>query len=105
SAARGAAAAQGGGARHGDERVGGAFGGRVDEVCQLISVRLQILKEAFELGLHRVHLLAHVENDLDAGEVYAEVARERQNQLQPRQIRIGVEERVCFRPRTLNTSL
>ncbi len=37
------------------------------------------MEEAFKLLLHRIHLLAHVENDLDTGQVNAKVARQRKN--------------------------
>ena len=68
-------------------------------------MRLEILEETFKLLLHRIHLFAHVENDFHAGEIYAQVARQRKDQLQPREIRIGVKSRVAFRPRRLEQSL
>ena len=51
--------------------------------------------------LHRVHLLAHVENDFDAGEIYAEVARQREDQFESLEIGIGVESSVSLGPRRL----
>ena len=71
------------------------------EIGELFSVRLQVLEETLKLLLHRIHLLAHVENDLHAGEIHAEVARQRKNQLESFEIRIGVETRVAFRTRRL----
>ena len=35
---------------------------------------LKILKELLEFTLHLVHLLAHVEDDLDAGKINAQLA-------------------------------
>lgn len=81
-AARGrrAAAHDRGDARDGDERA--LFGSRhLRELRELRGVLLQVLEETLELALHGVHLLAHVEDDLHAREVHAEVARERQDDL------------------------
>ena len=69
------AAAEGGDASQGHESVAAAFGRNV-EICQLFGVRLEILKKSFELVLHCVHLLAHVQNDFDSSEIYAEIARQ-----------------------------
>jgi len=62
-------------------------------------MRLQVLEEPFKLLLHRVHLLSHVENYLNAREVHTQVARQRKDQLEPLEIRIGVETRVALRTR------
>src|SRR4026209_1850584 len=68
-------------------------------------MRLQILEEPLKLLLHSVHLLAHVENDLHTREIHAEVARQRKNQFQSLEIRIGIEPRVSFRARRLQEPL
>src|SRR5690349_1999094 len=64
-------------------------------------MRLQVLEEPLKLLLHRIHLLAHVEDDLHAREIHPKVARQRKNQFQPLEIRIGIESRVPFRSRRL----
>lgn len=73
-----------------------SFGGRF-EVGEFFGMRLQVLKEPFKLVLHRVHLLAHVENDLDSREIHTQVARQRENELEPLEIRIRVEACVALR--------
>ena len=49
---------------------------------------LQVLKKSFKLRLHRVHLLTHVENDLDTRQIHAKVASQRENQFQSFQVGI-----------------
>src|SRR5947207_473489 len=72
---------------------------------EFVGVALQIIEEAFEFPLHRVHLLAHVENDFYAREIHAKIARQRKNEFEPFEIRISVETRVALRPRRLEQSL
>ena len=93
----GGSASQRRGARHRHERIAALRRGF--EIRELFSVRLQVLEEPLKLLLHRVHLLAHVQNDLDTGKIHAQVARQRKNQFQSFEIRIGVEPRVSFRAR------
>jgi hypothetical protein len=88
-----------------NERVGSSFGGRLDEVRQLIGVGLQILEEALKLMLHRIHLFTHVQNDFHTREIYTKITRQGENQLQPRQIGVSVKTRVAFGPRRLQQSL
>ena len=57
---------------------------------------VQSTDKAFHLGLHRLHLFTHVEDDLDAGQVHAEVPREMQDYLEPLQVIFGVEPCVAF---------
>lgn len=57
-------------ARDGNECVGRAFASAADE---LIGMKPEVVKEAFELPLHGVHLFPHIEDDLNACEVYPEV--------------------------------
>jgi len=64
-------------------------------------MRLQVLEESLKLLLHRIHLLAHVEYDLDTREINSQVARQRKNQFQSLEIGIGIEPRVSFRARRL----
>src|SRR5262249_8493737 len=54
------------------------------------------LEEAIEFALHLIHLLAHVQYDLDAGEIHAQVTRQFQNHLQPFNIFLGVKSDVAF---------
>ena len=49
--------------------------------------------------------LAHVQDDLDAGEVDAEIAGEREDRLEPLEILVRVESRVAFRARRLEQPL
>ncbi len=51
--------------------------------------------------LHRLDLAAHVEDDLDAGEIDAKIAREREDGLEPLEIFFRVEARVALCPRRL----
>ena len=43
---------------------------------KLVGVILQIFEKAFKLALHRIHLFAHIEDDLDTRQIYPEVARQ-----------------------------
>src|SRR3712207_195430 len=88
-----------GGARS-DERAGLGRRG-LGQVRELLRVRLKVREEWLELALHRVHLLAHVQDYLDAREVHAEVAREAQDDFEPREVFVRVEARVPLRPRGL----
>src|SRR5690349_10486795 len=59
-----------------------------------------LLDDAGELRhllFHFDELLAHVENDFDAGEVHAHVAGESQNHIEAFEIGVGVEARVSLR--------
>jgi len=70
-------------------------------VRKFLDVALQIFEKAFELVLHRIHFLAHVEDDFHAGKIDAEIARQRENYFEPLKISIGVEPGVALRPRWL----
>ena len=59
------------------------------------------LDERFHLRLHLRHLVAHVQNDFDAGQIHAQLARQIQNHFQPLQVLIGVKPRVALRTRRL----
>ncbi len=83
-------------AADGDQRAGFRRR-RFGKVRKFFGVGLQVLEKTFELALHRVHLFAHVQNDLDPGEVHAEIARQRQNNFQTLEIGVGVKTRVAFR--------
>jgi hypothetical protein len=63
-------------AAHGHQRAGFRRGRRVCEVCEFLGVRLQVSEETLELALHGVHLFSHVEDDFDAREIDAQIARE-----------------------------
>src|ERR1700733_451812 len=60
--------------------------------------------ERFHLLLHISHLVTHVENDFDAGEIHAEFTRERENNFEPLKILIGIEPSVALRARRLQKS-
>src|ERR1051325_6218072 len=64
---------------------------------KLFDVALQIFEKALELALHRVHLLAHVEDDFDARKIDAEIACQREDYFEPFKIRISVKPRVALR--------
>jgi hypothetical protein len=59
----------------GDERTGFRRG-CLSEMREFFGVILQVIEEALKLALHGVHLFAHVENDLNAGEIYPEITRQ-----------------------------
>ena len=44
----------------------------------------------FDLPVHLGHLLSHIENNFDARQVHAEIAREMQNHLQPLEIAVRI---------------
>src|SRR5215218_5150924 len=48
----------------------------------LLGLLLDELEEPVHLALHPLHLLAHVEDDLDAREVHSQVARQGEDDLQ-----------------------
>ena len=56
---------------------------------------LDVLHELVDLALHLLDLAAHVEDDLDAGEVDAEIARQRQDRLELLEIFFRVQARVA----------
>ena len=60
-----------------------------------------ILHELVHLALHLLHLPAHVENDLDAGEIHAQVPRQREDGFELLEIFFGVQARVPLRSRWL----
>jgi hypothetical protein len=62
-----------------------------------VAPRLRIRSSAFPSR----PFFTHVQNDLDAREVHAHVARQSQNHFQPLQIVVGVEPRVALRTRRL----
>src|ERR1700736_161716 len=62
---------------------------------------LHDLGEFAHLPFHLNHLFAHVQNDFDAGEVHAHVARQRENYVEAFQIAVGIKPRVALRPRRL----
>ena len=59
------------------------------------------MKESFKLMLHRIHLLAHVQDDFHSGKIHTKIASERQNHFKPFKIRISVKPRVPFGARRL----
>ncbi len=54
-------------------------------------------RELLHLFFHLEHLLAHVQNDFDAGEIDAHVAREREDHFEAFEIGSGVEARIALR--------
>src|SRR4051794_35012168 len=76
----------------GDEAVA-VFKRRPRAPCHQLAI--QGSDEFLDLRLHLAHLLAHVEDDLHASQIYAEIAREVQNYLQPLEIVLRVEARVA----------
>ncbi len=54
-----------------------------------------------DLALHFGHLLAHVQDDLDTGQVYAHIAREFQDHFQPLQVVVSIKPRVALAARRL----
>src|SRR5262245_43215314 len=62
---------------------------------------IQRRDELLNLTLHLAHLFAHVENNLHAREIHAEIAREMQNHLEPLDVLGRVKPRVAFAARRL----
>jgi hypothetical protein len=62
---------------------------------------LHVFHELVDLALHLFHLATHVEDDLDAGEIDAEIARQRQDGLELFEILFRVEAGVAFGARRL----
>ncbi len=58
---------------------------------------LHDVRKLLHLALHLDHLFAHVQDDLDAREVHAHIASQRQDNVQAPQIAIGVKARIALR--------
>ena len=56
----------------------------------------QHLEEAIEFALHLSHFLAHIEDDLDASQIHAKVARQIQNHFQTFDVLVGVKAHVAI---------
>ena len=56
---------------------------------------IETLHELLDLALHGGHLGAHIENDLDARQIHAQIARQMQNHFEPFQVFIGIEPRIA----------
>ena len=63
-----------------------------------------VIHELVDLALHLLDLPPHVQDDLDAGEVHAEVARQREDRFELLQVLFGVEARVAVGARRLEQS-
>ena len=70
--------------------------------CVISVFRLET--KCLDLPLHLGHLFAHVQNDFDARQIHAQVARQLENHFQPLQIVVGVEARVAVAARGLEQS-
>jgi hypothetical protein len=57
---------------------------------------LDVLHKLLNLPLHFFHPFAHLQNDGHAADVHAQIARQRQNELQPLQVFIRIEPRIAF---------
>ena len=57
---------------------------------------LDVLHELLNLALHFFHALAHLQDDGDPADVDAQIARERQDELEALQIFIRIEPGVAF---------
>ena len=68
----------------------------------LRDVLANILNEVFEFVLHAVHLLAHVQDYFNAGEIHAEVASEVEDELQTLNILFSVIARALRGSRWFN---
>ncbi len=56
-----------------------------------------VLHELVDFTLHAIHLATHVQDDFHAGEIHAQIARQRQDRLQFQQVLVRVEPRVAIR--------
>src|SRR5262245_32555615 len=63
--------------------------------------RVEAGDELLDLGLHLAHLLTHVQNDFDAGQVDAQIARQVENYFEPFQVARRVKPRVPLATRRL----
>src|SRR5687767_1441704 len=61
---------------------------------------LDVVHELVDLALHLLDLAAHVQDDLDAGEIDAEIARQRQNRLQLFEVFLGVQPGITLGSRS-----
>ena len=80
------------GPRHRNERIPIFRTIRAGPIRQFV---VQGLNELLDLLLHGLHLLPHVQNDLDPGEIHAEVPGEMENDFEPVEILIGIEARIA----------
>lgn len=64
-------------------------------------VDLEIFEETLELSLHLIHLFAHIEDDLNAGEIDPEFAGKREDDLEPLEVGILVKPCISYRSRRL----
>jgi hypothetical protein len=48
--------------------------------------------------LHAFDFATHMQNDLDASQIHAEVARERENRLESRKVVVRVQAGIAFGP-------
>src|SRR5271157_3386985 len=62
---------------------------------------LHHVRKLAHLAFHLDHLLAHIQDDLDSRQVHAHVPRQRQNHVEPLQVRIRIQPRVALRTRWL----
>src|SRR4030095_12332822 len=85
-----------------DERVRRAGPGILLALAQLVAKRLEKL---IEVPLHGLHGFLHLQDDLHAGEVDAELPGQAQNPGEARQILVRVEARIPLGPRGLQKSL
>src|SRR6185369_1190143 len=74
-------------------------------LARLLQFLAYVAHELVDLRLHLLHLAAHVQDDLDAGEVDAEIAREVQDHLELAEVVLGVEARVAVGARRLEEPL
>lgn len=72
------------------------FCGRFRKTSEFVGVCLQVIEKALELQLHRVHFFPHVEDDFDAREIDAEIARQRENYFEAFEVCVRVKPRVSF---------
>ena len=91
------------GVDYGDQAVARVGSGRASVVGGQFAI--QGGDELLDLRLHVAHLFAHVQDDLDAGEIDAEIAGEVKDHLQAFQVLGGVEARVAFAARRLEQAL
>ena len=65
------------------------------------SLALDVVHELVDLALHLLDLAPQVEDDLHAGQVHAEIARQRQDRLELLEILFRIQPGVAFGPRRL----
>src|SRR5919201_1978987 len=64
-------------------------------------MRTQIVEEAFEFALHRIHLFAHIEDDLHTSEIDAKITSKGEDYFEAFEVAVGIKSGITIRTRRL----